>query len=120
MTYQGSFICVGSSHLFLVAAIHNYLWCDYVKSILILSLYITSVMYHSRPRKTLKILDCSVCGITAAYGNIYAVNVLPYIFTFLVCLFYFLGNFPENTIKRHVYHASTVHFIGFLGMLSDC
>jgi len=120
--YSGSYICLCSAHLFLLASIFNYNWGNYFESIFIFALYFTSLIYHSKPKPNNKILDETVSRIAIGVSiatSLYNSNILPTIFTTLVMyMYYHSPNFTINTYISNIYHAICIHLIGFLGFIA--
>ena len=120
--YEGSYICVLSGQLFLVAAICNYNWCNYFESSIIFLVYITSIYYHKNPTCINKILDEYMARITVLVSissSLYYYNIFPSIFTSIMAYMYF--NVPKFQMNSHIsnlYHAICVHIPCFLGLMS--
>ena len=103
--YEGSYICVLSGQLFLVAAICNYNWGNYIESSIIFLVYIKSIYYHKHPTIINKFLDEYMARIT--------------VFTSIMSYMYF--NAPKFQLNSHIsnlYHAICVHIPCFLGLMS--
>jgi hypothetical protein len=120
--YKGSYICVLSAQLFLVAAICNYNWCNYFESSIIFLVYITSIYYHKNPTILNKIIDEYMARITVIVSissSLYYYNIFPSIFTSIMAYMYF--NAPKFQMNSHIsnlYHALCVHIPCFLGLMS--
>ena len=120
--YEGSYICVLSAQLFLVAAICNYNWCNYFESSIIFLVYITSIYYHKNPTILNKVIDEYMARITVLVSissSLYYYNIFPSIFTSTMAYMYF--NAPKFQMNSHIsnlYHAICVHIPCFLGLMS--
>jgi len=120
--YKGSYICVLSAQLFLVAAICNYTWGNYIESSIILLVYITSIYYHKHPTIINKFLDeymARITVFTTITSSLYNYNILPTVFTSIMSYMYF--NAPKFQMNSHIsnlYHAICVHIPCFLGLMS--
>lgn len=120
--YEGSTICVFSSQLFIIATLCNIVWGNYVESIAILALFMTSVSYHKKPTDANKIIDGYMVKFSISISiliSLYNYNVLPTLATILLAIAYY--NKPDcksNCSHCNLYHAIFVHFIGFLGFMS--
>ena len=120
--YEGSYICVLSGQLFLVAAICNYNWCNYFESSIIFLVYITSTYYHKNPTILNKVIDEYMARITVLVSissSLYYYNIFPSIFTSTMAYMYF--NAPKFQMNSHIsnlYHAICVHIPCFFGLMS--
>ena len=115
--YNGSLICLISSHLFLIAALFNLIYCkNYIEGVLIYFIYITSIFYHYNGNKYMRNIDiltiritCLVCLITSLIKQ----NILPALIGIFVIFFYYI-----NLSNHPLYHALTVHLIGFFSFIA--
>jgi len=120
--YKGSYICVFSAQLFLIAAICNFTWCNYLESSIIFLVYITSIYYHKNPTYINKVIDEYMARITVVVSissSLYYYNILPSIFTSIMAYMYFNApKFKINSYISNLYHAICVHIPCFLGLMS--
>jgi len=120
--YKGSYICVFSAQLFLIAAICNFTWCNYLESSIIFLVYIISIYYHNKPTCINKIIDEYMARITVVVSilsSLYYYNILPSIFTSIMAYMYFNSpKFQINSYISNIYHAICVHIPCFLGLIS--
>ena len=120
--YTGSKICMLSTQLFLIASLHNFNWGNYIESVTIYFLYITSWYYHSNPTPINKAIDefmVKTTIIVTVVISLYNYNILPFVCTIILSYMYYKR--PDYKIPCticNLYHASCVHFIAFLGFIS--
>lgn len=121
--YNGSYICILSSHLFIIASYYNAIWKNYIECALMVILYISSINYHAIPTALNKIVDeciaraiiVHVVGISLYYNNI-----VPGICTMISAYMYY-GNFAGHSLNTYIsnmYHSIFIHFFGFLAVMS--
>jgi len=123
--YCGSYICILSAQLFLLASICNFYWKNYIECIIIFIMYISSVNYHIIPTLQNKAIDEFLVKINMSIGiiiSLYYYNVLPTLCAMLIIYMYYLEirkfRFVMNSIKSNIYHSIFIHFIAFLGFMS--
>ena len=125
-TYNGSNICLLSSHLFLLSSLFNYYHNNIIESFSIFSLYITSIFYHYYGEKTAclfnmfnidyKLLDVYCCHIVIFICSILSLmkyNMYPTLATIFIIIMYNNKISYTNTL-----HAILVHLPGALGFIS--
>jgi hypothetical protein len=115
--YAGSTICIISSQLFLLASLYNLFYCKkFIESLIILTLYYTSILYHYDGNKYMRYIDILVTRITIIICIIISIlkkNILPIIFTLFVAIFYYI-----KLSSHPLYHSLTVHLPGFIGFIT--
>ncbi len=119
--YKGSYICVFSSQLFLIASLFNFILGNYIESIAIFAMYMSSVSYHKNPNDENKIIDEYIVRIAIFICmalSLYNYNIFPTLATIIISVAYYTKTYCENCSYCNLYHALFVHFIGFLGFIS--
>lgn len=130
--YNGSNICILSSHLFLLASLFNYYHNNTIESISIFILYITSFIYHYNGEKTINIINnnniklnykpkiidlyccCSISLICILlslknYNTTLNYNLYPTFFILFISIMYYYGIAHTNIL-----HAILIHLPGSL------
>lgn len=120
--YYGSYICLTSCQLFLIALIYNYNWGNYFLSLVILASYIVSCIYHYYPTLQTKYNDEVVARIlvcVTCVSSLYRSNIFPTRFTLLLAYMYYnRPNFVPNTYIDNLYHSICSHMIAFFGLMA--
>jgi hypothetical protein len=120
--YTGSKICVLSSQLFLIASLLNYIWGNYIESITIFFLYISSFYYHKNPTPINKAIDKFMVKnaiLVTVIISLYNYNIFPFISTVTLSYMYYIrSNCKKSCTICNLYHAIFIHFIAFLGFIS--
>ena len=127
--YNGSNICVLSSHLFLLASLFNYYQNNIIESISIFILYITSIIYHYNGEKTVninainnnikvnyRIIDVYCCRIVIVICILLSLinyNIYPTLATLFISIMYFY-----EIAYTNILHSMLIHLPGALGFFS--
>lgn len=124
--YNGSNICIISSHLFLLASIFNYYHNNIIECFSIFSLYITSIIYHYNGEKYMNIvnnftldykqIDVYCCRIVISICIILSLmkyNIYPALATLFISIMYYYKISYTNTL-----HSILIHLPGALGFFA--
>jgi hypothetical protein len=119
--YYGSYICLVSSHLFLLASLFNYYHNNIIECISIFILYITSIFYHNNGEhnlnridyKTIDIYCCRIvifiCGILSLINY----NIYPTLATLFISIMYYY-----DIAYTNILHAILIHLPGAVGFFT--
>lgn len=119
--YYGSYICLVSSHLFLLASLFNYYHNNIIECISIFILYITSIFYHNNGENNLnminyKIIDIYCCRIVILICGILSLinyNIYPTLATLFISIMYYY-----EIAYTNILHSILIHLPGALGFFA--
>ncbi len=119
--YYGSYICLVSSHLFLLASLFNYYHNNIIECISIFLLYITSIFYHNNGEsnlnminyKTIDIYCCRIVVVVCGILSLMNYNIYPTLATLFISIMYYY-----EIAYTNILHAILIHLPGAVGFFS--
>jgi hypothetical protein len=124
--YNGSNICIASSHLFLLASLFNYYHDNIIECISIFTLYITSIIYHYNGEKNIfifnmfnldyKLIDVYCCRLVICICMIFSLikyNICPTLATIFISIMYYYKISYTNIL-----HSILIHLPGAFGFFA--
>lgn len=119
--YYGSYICLVSSHLFLLASLFNYYHNNIIECISIFLLYITSIFYHNNGEsnlnminyKTIDIYCCRIVVVVCGILSLSKYNIYPAFATLFIAIIYYY-----QIAYTNILHAILIHLPGAVGFFS--
>ena len=124
--YNGSTVCILSSHLFLISSLFNYYYNNIIECIMIFILYLTSIFYHYNGESKINILDifnldcktidvycCRIVIPLCMILSLLKYNIYPTFATLFIVIMYYTEIAHTNTL-----HSLLIHLPGMFGFLS--
>ena len=119
--YYGSYICLLSSQLFLLASLFNYYHNNIIECISIFTLYITSIFYHNNGEnnqnminyKTIDIYCCRIVVFICGILSLYKYNIYPAFATLFIAIIYYY-----EIAYTNILHSILIHVPGSLGFFA--
>jgi hypothetical protein len=119
--YYGSYICLISSHLFLLASLFNYYHNNIIECISIFILYITSIFYHNNGEhnlnminyKTIDIYCCRIVVVICGVLSLYKYNIYPAFATLFISIMYYY-----EIAYTNILHSILIHLPGAVGLFA--